>query len=217
MRLSIRAIHKYLSFFISLQLLLWTVSGIYFAFNKIELIRGEQYRIYPAFDVQLQEFNFDVSSAWRFRIINRLGENVVVVKDAKGTHYLDKNGVELLKLGPEQAKEIVHHSTNLTPLRVVEISKEKTGSEYRGKALPLYQVVADDGEGSEINVYIHAHSGEIVALRSPSWRIWDLMWGLHIMDWRERETIDNLFLKFFSILAFISSLTGVILFFRSRT
>ena len=39
----IRTFHKYLSLAISIQLLLWTVSGIYFAFNKIELIRGEQY------------------------------------------------------------------------------------------------------------------------------------------------------------------------------
>ena len=45
MKLIVRNIHKYLSFFISVQLLLWTVSGIYFAFNKIELVRGEQYRL----------------------------------------------------------------------------------------------------------------------------------------------------------------------------
>ena len=42
---SIRKIHRYLSIFIAIQLLLWTISGIYFAFNKIELIRGEQYRL----------------------------------------------------------------------------------------------------------------------------------------------------------------------------
>ena len=35
MNFLVRKIHKYLSFFISLQLLLWTISGIYFAFNKI--------------------------------------------------------------------------------------------------------------------------------------------------------------------------------------
>ena len=39
----VRSFHKYLSLTISIQLLLWTISGIYFAFNKIELIRGEQY------------------------------------------------------------------------------------------------------------------------------------------------------------------------------
>ena len=44
-RFSIRKIHRYLSIFIAIQLLLWTVSGIYFAFNKIEMVRGEQYRL----------------------------------------------------------------------------------------------------------------------------------------------------------------------------
>jgi len=34
------------------------------------------------------------------------------------------------------------------------------------------------------------------------------------MDWQERDNIDNLFLKIFSILAVISSLTGILLFFR---
>jgi len=40
MKLIVRNTHKYLSFFISVQLLLWTISGIYFAFNKIEMVRG---------------------------------------------------------------------------------------------------------------------------------------------------------------------------------
>ena len=38
-----RKIHKYLSLAISVQLLLWTISGIYFSFNKIEDVRGGQY------------------------------------------------------------------------------------------------------------------------------------------------------------------------------
>ena len=40
---SSRKIHKYLSLAISVQLLLWTISGIYFSFNKIEDVRGSQY------------------------------------------------------------------------------------------------------------------------------------------------------------------------------
>ena len=52
----IRFFHKYLSLIISIQLLLWTVSGIYFAFNKIELVRGEQYLLEnQAEDLNLEE------------------------------------------------------------------------------------------------------------------------------------------------------------------
>ena len=41
--MNIRKFHKYISLAVSLQLLLWTISGIYFSFNKIENVRGEQY------------------------------------------------------------------------------------------------------------------------------------------------------------------------------
>ncbi|MBT3644151.1 MAG: hypothetical protein HN530_05065, partial [Gammaproteobacteria bacterium] len=56
---------------------------------------------------------------------------------------------------------------------------------------------------------------EITAVRSTRWRIWDLMWGLHIMDWQERDNIDNLPMKLFSILALISAISGIWLFFAT--
>ena len=56
-------------------------------------------------------------------------------------------------------------------------------------------------------------SGEITAIRSDSWRTWDFLWGTHIMDYSERENIDNLLLKIFSLLALVSAMSGIILFF----
>ena len=41
--MGLRKLHRYVSLAVSLQLLLWTISGIYFSFNKIEDVRGEQY------------------------------------------------------------------------------------------------------------------------------------------------------------------------------
>ena len=65
----VRSIHKYLSFFISLQLLLWTISGIYFAFNKIEHVRGEQYRIQPSATYSLKKIEFEIPDEyhWPFK------------------------------------------------------------------------------------------------------------------------------------------------------
>ena len=70
----VRNTHKYLSFFISLQLFLWTISGIYFAFNKIELVRGEQYRVTESFPVNFNEVKFSRSDVQQVKAINRLGE-----------------------------------------------------------------------------------------------------------------------------------------------
>ena len=44
-RITLRKFHRYISLLIAVQLLLWTISGIYFSFNKIENVRGEQYLV----------------------------------------------------------------------------------------------------------------------------------------------------------------------------
>ena len=214
MKFLVRKTHKYLSILISIQLLLWTISGIYFAFNQIELVRGEQYRLPQAFSVDLSKVNLVLDSVKSIQVARRFGEEILIVRKETGTEYLNLEGVALEKLSKTQATSIVSAVTSLTPLAVEEIIHPEPGSEYRGRNLPLFKVITQDQENDEINVYVDAISGQVVAIRSEQWRLWDLMWGLHIMDWETRDEINNWLLKLFSVLALISSLTGVFIFFR---
>jgi len=175
--MTLRKLHKYISLLVSIQLLLWTISGIYFAFNKIENVRGEQY---------LKNQNIEIS----------------------------KNQTELEKLSHEIIKDIVIEETYLKPIEVKLIQEQARGSEYRGKKLPIFKVTSIDENNENINIYLDVYSGKIVAIRSNQWRIWDLMWGFHIMDWVDRDNIDNLLLKIFSFLALLTSISGIFLFFK---
>ena len=214
MKYLIRKIHKYLSVVVSVQLLLWTISGIYFAFNQIELVRGEQYRQADTISVDLGEINFNISEANNVRFFKRLNLTGFAVGKGNETDYLDLAGQPLLKLSNQEAKTIVSLSTSLSPLDAEEINATDPGAEYRGRHLPLFKVRSVNEEDEEINVYVDAFSGEIVAIRSDQWRIWDLMWGLHIMDWEERDDFNHWLLKLFSVLALVSSVTGLLLFFK---
>ena len=173
---SSRKIHKYLSLAISIQLLLWTVSGIYFSFNKIEDVRGNLY-LKPEEQVETPKVN---------------------------------------KISYERALQIVADKTYLKPLSLIEITEDKPGSEYRGRDLPLYKIESSNKNSKNVNIYIDPYSAKIVAIRSNQWRIWDFMWGLHIMDWNERDDIGNVFLKIFSILALLSAISGIYLFFYTN-
>ncbi|MDB9813632.1 PepSY domain-containing protein [Gammaproteobacteria bacterium] len=214
MRSLIRKIHKYLSLFISIQLLLWTVSGIYFAYNKIELVRGEHLR-----NQTIEELSFDLKNlppiqAKSIDIIVRLGQPLIKINTMSGISYLNKDGSPASKIKLDEAMKIVQNRTSLNPLSALEIVDVPAGAEYRGRDLPLYQVITDHQDN--IKVYLDAFSGEIVAIRSSSWRVWDFLWGLHIMDYIDRDNINNILIKIFSILALISSLSGVILFFITQ-
>ena len=214
MRNLVRNTHKYLSFFISIQLFLWTVSGIYFSFNKIELVRGEQYRLTEYFPINFDEVNFSISSIKDLKAIKRLDDIVFIVNSSEGKEYLDTFCKPLEKLNKSQVFDIVASSSTLEPITFEKIEESSEGSEYRGRNLPLYKVMALNNKDKKINLYIDIYSGEITAVRSLQWRIWDLMWGFHIMDWQTREKINNIFLKIFSILALVSSVSGILLFFR---
>ncbi|MDA8915887.1 hypothetical protein N9J63_00920 [Gammaproteobacteria bacterium] len=214
MNFLVRKIHKYLSFFISLQLLLWTVSGIYFAFNKIELVRGEQYLNHVETNFDLSKLNIEIEKAKAVEFKKRLGQEIVIIKTKDTTKYLNMTGQPLKKISMEDAMNSVSSQTILIPFATEEVVNEKPGSEYRGRSLPIYRVKSKNEKGAELNVYINIYSAEVVAIRSNKWKIWDLMWGFHIMDWKERDNIDNLLLKIFSILALVSSVTGIMLFFK---
>ena len=177
--MKLRSLHKYVSLLVSVQLLLWTISGIYFSFNKIENVRGEQY--------------YKTEAA----------EEIVVPTSVK-------------KVSQAFAFEVIEEETFLKPLNLELIEEAKAGSEYRGRDLPLYKIIAENYKGEEINIYQNPYTGEILAIRSQQWRIWDLMWGLHIMDWTERDNIGNIFLKIFSFIALFTAATGIVLFFKRK-
>ena len=189
-------------------------SGIYFAFNKIELVRGEQYRLTESFSINFNEVNFSRSDVQQIKAINRLGEIIFVVTGSKSIEYLDSFGTPVNKLNKNEVFEIVSSSSTLKPIDLEEITESSKGSEFRGRDLPLYKVTSLNDKEKKINLYLNVFSGEITAVRSLQWRIWDLMWGFHIMDWQTRDKINNIFLKIFSILALVSSVSGILLFFR---
>ena len=193
----IRTIHRYLSIFISIQLLLWTVSGIYFAYNKIELVRGEQYRL---------------PLKTEYRIFERLDQTIMEENDNGIKSYSSyPEGLEINPITKDQAISIAIEKTSLNPLEANLLTKSKRGSEFRGRDLPIYKVKTDSLD--KINIYINPMTGDISAIRSDSWRLWDLFWALHIMDYQDRDNINNLLLKILSILALVTSVSGIALFF----
>ena len=193
---------------------MWTISGIYFAFNKIENVRGEQYRLQSPSNYSFKNIEFEIPEATSAVVKKRLDKTIVAASTKAGMRYFDEAGDPLKKISFDEAKKIVVKNTLLKPIAVEEINESKKGSEYRGRQLPIYKVITHNANNKEINAYLNIFSGDIVAIRSAQWRIWDLMWGFHIMDWQERDNIDNMLLKIFSILALISSLSGILLFFK---
>jgi hypothetical protein len=112
-----------------------------------------------------------------------------------------------------EALSIVSDRTELSPTEAVLINEPKTGSEFRGRDLPLYKVTVTKPKKGI--VYVDPVTGEIAAIRMKLWRAWDFLWSLHIMDYQERDDFSHWLLRLFSALGVLTVLSGIILWFYS--
>ena len=140
----IRFFHKYLSLIISIQLLLWTVSGIYFAFNKIELVRGEQYLLEnQAEDLNLEEVEITFT-AKNLSFIKRLDMWIIKAETDSGLIYSDLSGKKLEALDEvSQAFVEVTFDPPWNPEMITSEARKKLG---------LAVSNPEDRQGSNINM-----------------------------------------------------------------
>ena len=88
----------------------------------------------------------------------------------------------------------------------VDLLKDTAPFELSSRHLPVWQI---DFDGlANPTLYISAQSGKVVTRRHRFWRLFDLMFSLHVMDYEDEDPANKLLLGFalFSVLAVISGM-----------
>ena len=212
----LRRWHRFVALVTSCQLLLWTLSGLYFAFIDIDYVRGHQFKRSPsAAQLDLSSLATGVVSAKKVVIQERLTSELIVgVQTDDGIQWLDAQGASVAALTGEQALMLGAERTLMEPDQVEWIDTEISGSEYRGAPLPLWRLWR--AEDPDRVAYVDAMSGEVVVVRHDAWRWWDILWSLHIMSYEDRDTIGTWLLRIFSLLALATAVLGLWLFLHTR-
>ena len=79
--------------------------------------------------------------------------------------------------------------------------------EIRGRTPPLWRVEFDHWD--KPTLYLSPVTGELLSRRHELWRIFDFVWMLHIMDYDERENVNNPLLRIFTWGAVLMALSGI--------
>lgn len=218
------AIHRWIGFAVSLQLLAWSVGGLIFSILPIDEVRGRRDSTPAApstvgadFDfaeaVSAAERHFGTSTFGRLVTEVRLGRTVMTVYSPDGDRLgaIDTERLErVANLSATEATEVAEAdfapSAKVTDVRLVTADPPL---EYRGGPLPAFQVQFDNEDHTRL--YVAAETGKVTARRNDQWRIFDFFWMLHIMDYSEREDFNHPLLTAFSALAVLSGLSGLLL------
>jgi len=225
-----RKAHRWLGLIVSIQLLMWTASGLFFSIPDITDVRGEQY-LAQSYSINInkeaRENIVPISAIVDIAKVNLEANETVLLKHRAGRliYQVEKNAPEkklifdaltgqpMTYITSTEALSIVSNRTELSPTEAVLINEPKTGSEFRGRDLPLYKVTVTKPKKGI--VYVDPVTGEIAAIRMKLWRAWDFLWSLHIMDYQERDDFSHWLLRLFSALGVLTVLSGIILWFYS--
>lgn len=212
-------VHKWLALIIGVQVLFWFVSGLFFAVYPIERVRSE-HRIAEHHVTSLDPAALP-SIGELAPLLPQHPAKVTFERDARGValavaefHERTPVLIDLAQrrvispLDEAAAREIATaHVANSPAVREATLVTEAS-PEYRG-ALPAWRVAFADAEG--LAVYVAADTGRVTARRSDLWRVYDALWALHIMDWRDHENFNTGLLIFATVLALIVTLAGIVL------
>ncbi len=208
--------HIWLGWLVGLPVLMWTVTGLIMVWHPIEHVRGNHLRAeMPPLQAQTLVMP-RVDGPVRNISLQSLpdGPGWIVVDDSGARlRYSPEDGRPYAPVLEEDARAIaVAAYAGGAPLETVTYyPADSAPNDLRTPANSWQARFGDD-----TNVYIHAQTGEVLAVRSGWWRVFDFMWGLHIMDLDSRKDTSHPILITFAALGVIGSLLGCVLMFRRR-
>ncbi len=212
-------IHKWLALLMAVQILFWFVSGLFFAVFPIERVRSEHViagqppRPVP-FDVAadgLLRLGSAGVTGDRVEIRTLLDRPVALIaRDGERPALYDLASARLISPLSLAAAARIAEADHRGEARAARVERVTENSpEYRGP-LPAWRVEFDDGANRAF--YVAADTGAVAARRSTLWRVYDFLWGLHIMDWRGHEDFNSPLLIVATTLGLIVIATGFIMF-----
>lgn len=231
----IRKTHRYLGIFIGIQFILWTLGGLYFSWTNLDEIHGDHLH-HPTAQVDPASAVIAPSDAIKEnvpegRTVDMAKLRVVTVFNEPhyAMMYLDEAGKEqflLVNAGNGKARQPIteveaksiaagsmHTADGVSSVELITKDMMDGHHEYREKPLPAWAVTFDQPES--VTAYVGANDGQVHAVRTNKWRVFDFLWMLHTMDFAGRDNINNYVLRGFSILGIVTVMSGFLLFFIS--
>jgi hypothetical protein len=210
-------LHFWLSAVVGVQVLIWVATGLFFAANPIDQVRGAHLRKDPplaAIAWERVKTPPEIAAAAvggstvdiQLRMLD--GAPTYVVRAADGPSALvdAETGAARATIEAASAARIAQAAYAGAGRAAAPVWLTSKTSEYRGP-VPAWRI---DFKGADAAaLYVDAAAGEVKAVRTPLWRLYDALWGLHIMDWRDRENFNTGLLIFASALACVLALIGL--------
>lgn len=217
----LRKLHKWLGLLIGVQVVLWTVSGLMFAWLDHHEVMAEHSAHPPKPAVLGNERALVDPSAWlheyagreiyEIRLVSLLDGWLWRVQAADAVELRGADG-RLFVLDEALVTRMAQEHYKGAGKLLSVIFQPESGLETRD-AGAVWQAKFDDPD--ETTLYFAAEDGRLEATRNSTWRVFDFFWMLHTMDFKGRDNFNNPLVIAVGMGALWLSLSGLILLTRS--
>ena len=215
MRLHIaaRKTHKWLGLFIGIQVVIWSLSGLYMTAVHIDIIHGDHLvRTLPPIGADAGGLMDPLAAASAHqgngvRLAWVRNQPAYVVKGESGEMVVDaRSGRPVPPPTESEIRTIAAAAyTGDEPIASAALITDIPG-EIRGRKPPLWRVEFD--QWNKPTLYFSPLTGELLSRRHELWRVFDFVWMLHIMDYDERESVNTTLLRVFTWGAVLMAMSG---------
>lgn len=217
----IRWLHKWFGLVLGLQLLLWALSGAVMTVMDPAQVSGET-AVHaaaeppgpPANLVPLGQAQAVVGAPiLRLELKPLYGDYVYVATTPAGVRLVDAAEGTPVVIDAAKARAIAtdRYAGYADVASVTRVGRPTV--ETRDADLPVWRVAFADQ--AHTTLLVSATTGDLEGVRTDAWRIRDIAWMLHIMDYGKRESFNHPLIVTVGTAALWIALSGLILLFRS--
>lgn len=216
-------LHNWMGLLVGIQIVFWFVGGLVMTLLPLDLVRGERSVAEQSptsidiGDIARLGGMLDIGDVRSVAARELAGNRVLQITDFEGKNsvYDADTGAKLSPVSAELAGRValadftyrITEADAAVTIVSTEWLTEEPG-DFR-RRLPVWQVTLDDPDGTRI--YVSPDTGRVLARRNDYFRIFDFFWMLHIMDYDERDDINNLLLIITTLTSTLFVFTGIIL------
>lgn len=205
-------IHIWLAVFVGIPLLFWTVSGLWMVARPIEEVRGTALKagLPPLSYTRTPVFpGTGARPATSLELVQQTDGPRWIINFADGAKARanPETGELLPAVAVDEARRLAIAAIKgrRADPQMTRFAADRNPVDLR-RERPAWQARFDDGT----HVYIDADTGQMLAIRTQQWRVFDWFWGLHIMDIEGREDTHHPILITFAALAAIAVILAMI-------
>jgi Na(+)-translocating NADH:ubiquinone oxidoreductase F subunit len=215
------SVHKWLSLFVGLQLLIWLGTGLYFNLMDHSKASGNELRVHSHHEGNITDFSLtpikDITSEapQEVKLIWILHQPYYHFVFDKGQHSYQEHHSKLFdavtgkqfNLSEEQVLTLAKNSYSGEGKLTTPVLSLPPFSDHVRQQNPMWQVVVEDENNTTI--YLDSVSGQILRHANDDFRLKDLMMKLHFMDYGNSGGFNHWLIVAFAFATLVLSVTGV--------